>query len=150
MRSTWVVSAGIAAIAVPLLVASQSGSTCLLHSSEPGSYTATDCITCHQNGTATSIAFTHPVDLDYASRQIAKPDSLRPAADVVAMGVPLPSGMLRCATCHTDKSPWRHYIRLPNGATARTHVTPDQPESQPAQPGDEITPTPLCKACHAF
>lgn len=148
MRSNWVVSAGIAAIAVPLLAMNQATGTCLLHTADPGSYTTTDCVACHgQGGSSTAISFTHSVDFDYASRVKT---GLRPAAEVVALGIPLPSGMLRCATCHTDQSPWAHYIRLPSGAPTRTRVTAAQPESQPAQTGEEISPTPLCKACHVF
>jgi hypothetical protein len=97
----------------------------------------------------------HPVDVDYeAARAHDRP--LRPLADVVARGVFVPDGAIRCVTCHDARSPWKHRIALPPGSTPRAAVNPRDPDTWERRaaavppPGSAVTPTPLCLACHAL
>jgi hypothetical protein len=104
---------------------------------------------------------THPVDLDYAAAAQRRPESYRPADDVVRRGVFLPGGQLRCVTCHDWHSPWKNKIALPPGAKPRPAVSLSSPATYelprkafdampPLPPGSAVTPTPLCLSCHAL
>jgi hypothetical protein len=99
----------------------------------------------------------HPVDLDYAVRASLRRGDLRPAGEVVARGVFLPDGFMRCQSCHDARSPWKHRVAIPPGAAARPAVNPRVLASYagprsglPVQPGEAVTPTPLCQACHTI
>jgi len=112
---------------------------------------ASACMECHRSHAG------HPVDLDYAARAVHRGPALRPPADVVARGVFLPDGWMRCQTCHDARSPWRHRLALPPGAPARAAVNPrlraswtGPRSSGPVAPGEAVTPTPLCRACHTL
>lgn len=118
--------------------------------------TVASCLACH----ATSAEVAHPTGMDYAAAAQASargPSPLRPASDVVARGVLLPAGEVRCVTCHAPTSPWKDHLALPPGATPRPAVTLADPSTYEASsalpapaPGDAVTPTPLCTACHAY
>jgi hypothetical protein len=132
--------------------------TCALHGPDAASMKAEACLACHgKGGNAAQSKFSHPVDVDYAGVQAARPGGLRPVEEVTRRGVQLPAGEVRCATCHDGRSPWQHYIALPPGAPAR--VAPDGAhrtseggvgELAAAKPGDEVSSKPLCVACHSY
>ncbi len=114
---------------------------------QPGATTASaeSCRACH------GMHSSHPVDLDYSLAEYRSRDSLRPAAEVVKRGVFLPEGKVRCLTCHDPVSKWKHHLALPPGSTVRPAVDPRRPETYRAKRelvGNDVSPTPLCKACH--
>jgi cytochrome c2 len=109
------------------------------------------CLACHAAHGG------HPVDLEYAVRAAYRARDLRSAREVVARGVFLPDGYLRCQTCHDARSPWKHRLALPPGAPVRPGVNPrirasytGQASGVPVAPGEAVTPTPLCRACHTI
>ena len=117
--------------------------------------TSRDCVACHSATGRDS----HPVDVDYEwARTTAAGRTLRPLGEVVRRGVLVPDGKLRCVTCHDGRSPWKYRIALPPGTVPRPAVNPRDPgtydgrrgSSPPLPPGSEVTPTPLCLACHAL
>jgi hypothetical protein len=139
------------AAAAPRAVGAQS-SPCALHGPDAVSLKADACLACHgKGGSATQIRFAHPVDVDYAAVRGARPSDLRPLAEVTRRGVVLSAGQVRCATCHDGRSPWAHYIALPPGAPASAAASPALPDGAHGQPepGAEVSPKPLCLACHA-
>jgi len=91
---------------------------------------------------------------------------LRAVSEVVARGVFLPDGEIRCVTCHDGRSPWKYGIALPPGAKAKPGVNPRDPttyEEGPALAARErelhtsneryslvVGTKPLCLVCHAF
>jgi hypothetical protein len=112
---------------------------------------ASPCMECHRSHGG------HPVDLDYAARAGYRGRDLRSPAEVVARGVFLPDGWMRCQTCHDARSPWKHRLALPPGAPVSAAVNPRVRASWagpraagPVAPGDAVTPTPLCRACHTL
>jgi hypothetical protein len=91
---------------------------------------------------------------------------LRPVAQVVARGVFLPDGQIRCVTCHDGRSPWRYGIALPAGAQVKPAPNPRNPstyEEGPELRAREVAMVssserrsiavgtkPLCIICHAL
>lgn len=116
--------------------------------------TVQDCLACHE-GRSLSVHASHPVDVDYAAAVSRPSSSLRPLAEALRRGVLLAEGKVHCYTCHDPRSPWRSHVALPPGTTARTAVVPGVESSYEAErpaprPGDDVSPTPLCLACHAY
>ena len=149
----WIAIGVVALAAAEPLVAGAQPSTCALHGPNAASMKQDACLACHgKGGSAAQIQFAHPVDVDYAAVRGARPGDLRPLDEVVRRGVLLPSGEIRCATCHDGRSPWKHYVALPPGAPARTAFDRARPEAEQgqAQPGGVVSPKPLCLACHAY
>jgi hypothetical protein len=145
---------GEVAASRPRLVAT-SGSRCRLMQAGAEGTTSRDCVACHSATGRDS----HPVDLDYeGARTTGAGQDLRPLPEVVRRGVLVPNGQLRCVTCHDGRSPWKYRIALPPGAVPRPAVNPRDPRTyegrgeppEPLAPGSEVTPTPLCLACHAL
>jgi len=126
--------------------------------------TTQDCAACH---IGLEGRHSHPVDV---SQDPARSRSLRPAAEVVKRGVFLADGKVTCLSCHDGNSPWRAKLALPPDALLREPVKPGDPGTyspgqmrpsamtgltattgkQQLPAGTEVSPTPLCKACHAF
>jgi hypothetical protein len=129
---------------------------CKLFRPDAHTVPADECMACH------GLHQTHPVDLDYDAVAWRPGSGLRPAPEVVSRGVFLPDGKLRCVTCHDARSNWRYRLVLPPGAAARPAVDSRRPEtfedgparqralSRPLEPGADVSPTPLCKACHTL
>ena len=141
-------SAGIG-IAAALAAVAQDRPGCLLFQPEASAAPAAACISCHAGHTGIG---NHSVDIDYAS--VRKPD-LRPADEVLRLGVRIPEGKVRCTTCHDAASPWKDRIALPPGAKAVRAVDLHNPASYQgaaaaAHPGEPVSPKPLCLACHAL
>jgi hypothetical protein len=99
----------------------------------------------------------HAVGLDVAATRA--PGRYRTAAQVVALGLPLPDGKVECITCHDLAAPWAHRIALPAGAVPRRGVVLGSPatygdegsaEPPPPEPGTPVSTKPLCEACHVF
>jgi len=163
-------SAAAAAAAATVTVISSASpaaaalSACTLVPGSSNGATTQDCTACHaglQQG------HSHPVDV---VQDPARSRSLRPAADVVKRGVLLADGKVTCLSCHDGNSPWKAKLALPPDALLREPVKPGNPQTyDPAQirpsamtgltattgkqrlpAGTEVSPTPLCKACHAF
>jgi hypothetical protein len=126
------------------------------------------CLRCHGSGGALP-GSNHPVDMDYesaAARSRGSMLALRPIAEVVARGVFLPDGQIRCVTCHDGRSPWKYGIALPSGAKVKPAVNPRDPttyEDGPALRAREaelltsnerysiaVGTKPLCLVCHAI
>lgn len=142
--------------------AATAASTCLLAPGSGNTATTSDCTACHATHRGSR---SHPVDVF----QMQSP-SLRPAAEVVRRGVFLLDGKVSCLSCHDGSSPWKYKIALPPDAKLREPVKPGDPSTyDPTQmapsrmagltattgrqvlpAGTEVSPTPLCKACHAF
>jgi hypothetical protein len=152
----------VAVLSVPLARADvredtgPAGSGCALL--VPGSQDAPigACLRCHA-GSGSG----HPVGLDYAGASEVRRGHgipLRPATEAVRRGAFLPSGELRCTTCHDRSSPWRHRLALPPGAEIRPAVDPRDPATyDPAAGaprivarGGEVGTKPLCLLCHAL
>lgn len=116
--------------------------------------TVRDCLACHE-GRGLSVHASHPVEVDYAA-VASRPDaSLRPLEEALRRGVLLSDGKVHCYTCHDPRSPWRNHLALPPGSAARSAVVPGDESTygadRPApRPGDDVSPTPLCLACHAY
>ncbi|BDG05269.1 hypothetical protein [Anaeromyxobacter oryzae] len=121
-----------------------------------------DCIACHARD-AHAAGGSHPVGIPYEAAAApagatARRGMLRAAAEVVSRGVFLPEGRIECVTCHDPRSPWKNHLAIPPGAVARPAVDPRRLETytRPSSTfaataaGAEVTPTPLCLACHAF
>jgi hypothetical protein len=126
--------------------------------------TTQDCTVCHMGFAQ---GHSHPVDVNQDS---ARSRSLRPAAEVVKRGVFLADGKVTCLSCHDGNSPWKAKLALPPDAQLRERVKPGDPRTyasglmrpsaltgltattgkQRLPAGTEVSPTPLCKACHAF
>ena len=144
---------------------------CILVPGVANTTTTKDCVACHAGFES---RHSHPVDVDqdaarYRSFGGSGP-SLRPAAEVVKRGVFLADGKVTCLTCHDGNSPWKAKIALPPDAPLKEPVKPGKPETydpdvmRPSAmrglnattgkallaPGTEVSPTPLCKACHSF
>ncbi|ACL65789.1 conserved hypothetical protein [Anaeromyxobacter dehalogenans 2CP-1] len=109
------------------------------------------CVGCHEE--AARLHAAHPVDVTYA------PDAsgmLRPRAEVERRGVALPDGKVHCWSCHSASSRWRFHLFLPQATTARRRVIPGVESTYEDQQGDvlvdgsDVSPKPLCLACHAF
>jgi hypothetical protein len=150
--------------------AAASGPCILVQGSGNGA-TTRDCTACH---VGLEGRHSHPVDVDHESARFrsmrGSGPSLRPAAEVVKRGVFLADGKVTCLTCHDGSSPWKAKLALPPDALLREPVKPGIPQTyDPAQmrpstmkgltatsgkqllpAGTEVSPTPLCKACHSF
>lgn len=129
---------------------------CILFTDRAATATSQECLACHESGTggATALRRCHPVELAYAPSTDTR---FRSVDEVIRRGVFLPDGKLRCVTCHDGASPWEFALALPPGATATPAVDPRDPRTyDPAyeraapQPGDRVSPRPLCLVCHAF
>jgi hypothetical protein len=123
------------------------------------------CMRCHGSGVA-SAGSNHPVDMDYAQAVTRSRGTLRPVGEVVARGLILPDGQIRCLTCHDGRSPWKYGIALPPGTAARPGVNPRDPTTYEDGPALrrrevelatsteryslEVSPKPLCLGCHSF
>lgn len=129
---------------------------CLLFRPGADAVPAQTCVTCHRGDSPGN----HPVGINYAAAQ-AGSGGLRPAAEVVRRGVHLPDGEVRCTTCHDGNSPWKHRIALPPGTKPAPAVNPFDPKTydeklkappmrSPLPPDSEVSPRPLCLACHAM
>lgn len=152
----------------PATVAAQG--TCTLPGSRGTVATTSDCVRCHAGHDSHR---SHPVDVDHETarhRTSGSGPGLRPAAEVVKLGVFLPDGKVTCLTCHDGDSPWKYRLAIPPAAKLRDPVHPGDPGTyDPAQKhvsatrgldattarsvlpaGTEVSPTPLCKACHSF
>jgi hypothetical protein len=136
---------------------------CILVAGSGNLATTQDCVSCHggyQQG------HSHPVDV---AQDSTRSRSLRPAAEVVKRGVFLADGKVTCLSCHDGNSPYKAKLALPPDAQLQDRVKPGRPETYSAQTGPlalrkitaatgrqqlpagtEVSPTPLCKACHAF
>jgi hypothetical protein len=115
---------------------------------------ATGCLHCHHSAAGAAHA-AHPVDVDYAQAARRAPFAFRTPEQVVARGILLPEGMLRCATCHDARSPWKHKLALPPGSPVRAAVDLRDPRTlqapaAPLPPGSDVGRKPLCLGCHAF
>jgi hypothetical protein len=144
---------------------------CLLAPGSGNTATTQDCTTCHQGFAQ---GHSHPVDVNQdsvRSRSMGgSGPSLRPASEVVKRGVFLADGKVTCLSCHDGNSPWKAKLALPPDALLRERVKPGDPQTyDPVQmrpsaltgltattgkarlpAGTEVSPTPLCKACHSF
>jgi hypothetical protein len=113
-----------------------------------------DCLACH-GGTTIRAHSSHPVDVDYATAASRPGASLRPLAEALRRGVLLADGKVHCFSCHDPRSPWQSHIAIPPGSMARSAVVPgvdstygdDRPSPLP---GTDVSPTPLCRACHTY
>lgn len=133
-------------------VSSSSSPGCILVPGGGNLATTSDCTACH---TSHAARHSHPVDVHQDS---LRSRSLRSSAEVVKRGVFLADGKVTCLSCHDGNSSWKHKIALPPGAALRPRVKPGDPQTygmivrvaatMPA--GSEVSPAPLCKACHAF
>jgi hypothetical protein len=133
--------------------------------------TSSECVLCHVGGRGPQLHTSHPIDVDHElvrTGNRAASSTLRPAAEVVRRGVFLPDGKVTCLTCHDARSPWRYRLALPPDGLVRDPVVPGNPRTYDPelrarqQPltvaaamkvlpvGTEVSPTPLCKACHSF
>jgi hypothetical protein len=153
----------------PTSLAASQG-TCLLPGSSGTVVATRDCVNCHAGHDGHR---SHPVDVDHESARFRTRGSgpgLRPAAEVVKAGVFLSEGKVTCLTCHDGASPWKYKLAIPPEAKMRDPVHPGDPRTYdpsisrvsvtrgldataarsvlPA--GTEVSPTPLCKACHSF
>lgn len=126
---------------------------CLLDGAQSDGAADAACLACHPTSARGShrsgFAYTH------ASPRLP-PGSLRSLDEVVARGLLLPDGEVRCVTCHDARSPWRYHIALPPGSTASPSARPGRTANTVAlapvrlPPGSEVTPTPLCRGCHTL
>ncbi|HEY6909672.1 MAG TPA: hypothetical protein VI356_09905 [Myxococcales bacterium] len=154
----WIVAVALvpAALANPPVHAPDRLDRCLLFKPGADAVPAQTCVSCHRGDTPGN----HPVGVNYAAAQ-AGSDGLRPAAEVIRRGVHLPDGEVRCTTCHDGNSPWKHRIALPPGTKPAPAVNPLDPKTydeaeklkappmpSPLPPETEVSPKPLCLACH--
>ncbi len=116
-----------------------------------------DCLGCHADTRPVIQAHTsHPIDLEYAAVAGKRSADFAPLPDVLAGGIAVPGGKVACLTCHALSSPWKYHLAMPAGATPRPAVRLGDPSSyeedspSPPQPGSEVSPKPLCRACHTF
>jgi hypothetical protein len=146
--------------------AAQAAATagCILSPGSGNSATTQDCTACHRGFER---GHSHPVDVPQEGRRSR---SLRSAAEVVKRGVFLADGKVTCLSCHDGNSPYKAKLALPPDAPLREPVKPGRPETYAPgfvaasalsgltatsgrtalPPGTAVSPTPLCKACHAF
>jgi hypothetical protein len=138
---------------------------CLLLSGAVSSATTRQCTACHANEGS---GHSHPIDVP---QEGGRSRMLRSAAEVVKRGVFLQDGMVTCLSCHDGNSKWKYKIALPSGSQVRSRVVAGRTETyeSPVVPvsigvgvpggpvtvstypaGSDVSPTPLCKACHAF
>ncbi len=138
--------------------------TCLLAPGSGNAATTRDCTACHASYQG---SHSHPVDV---YQDAVRSSSLRPAAEVIRRGVFLADGKVSCLSCHDGNSTWKFKLALPPDAKLREPVKPgdattyDPDKMAPSRmagltattgrqvlpAGTEVSPTPLCKACHAF
>ncbi len=116
--------------------------------------TVRDCLACHGRGEVRAHAG-HPVDVDYAAATASPQSSLRPLSDALRRGVLLVEGKVHCYTCHDPRSPWFNHVAIPPGASPRMAVVigleATYARNGPAPvDGGEVSPTPLCQACHTY
>jgi len=159
------------AVGTSVSPAAAAQGTCILVPGSGNGATTRDCTVCHVGFQG---SHSHPVDVDHEAARFRSAGgsgpSLRPAADVVKRGVFLADGKVTCLTCHDGSSPWKAKLALPPDALLRQPVKPGSPQTyDPAQmrpspltgltasagkavlpAGTEVSPTPLCKACHSF
>lgn len=116
-----------------------------------------DCLGCHADTwPVIKTHGSHPIDLDYSAAASKRSADFTPLPDVIARGVALPGGKIACLTCHGLSSPWKYHLAMPAGVTVRPAVRLDDPSSyeedstSPPQPGSEVSPKPLCRACHTY
>lgn len=116
-----------------------------------------DCLGCHADTwPVIKTHGSHPIDLDYSAAASKRSADFTPLPDVIARGVALPGGKIACLTCHGLSSPWKYHLAMPAGATVRPAVRLDDPSSyeedspSPPLPGSEVSPKPLCRACHTY
>ncbi len=146
-------SSGAATSARPEADAAKFGD---LHAGLEGA-SSQDCLGCHA-GTRPVIRphTSHPIDLDYAAAAGKRPADLAPLPDVLAAGIAVPGGKIACLTCHALSSPWRYRLAMPGGAKPLPAMRPGDPSSDeggstsPPPPGSEVSPKPLCRACHVY
>lgn len=115
-----------------------------------------DCLGCHASTRPVIQPHTsHPVDLDYGAAAEKRSADLAPLPDVLAAGIAVPGGKVVCLTCHALSSPWKYHLAMPAGATPLPAVRPGDPSSYEEgstspPPGSEVSPKPLCRACHTY
>jgi hypothetical protein len=126
---------------------------CLLLAGKSDSSPDAACLSCH----STDSAGNHRSGFAYEDgRARLRPGSLRPLDEVVRLGLFLPDGEVRCATCHDSRSSWKDHLALPPGAKVDHAARVGAPEvgqettRRRPQPGDAVTPTPLCRSCHTI
>lgn len=128
----------------------------LFRTTVPDSRTSA-CVRCH-DGAMAAVGFNHPVDVDYADAVARLPRMrLRSAGEVVARGVFLPDGEIRCVTCHDGRSREPYAIAVPvspgaESAPASSDGYAPSETGAPRDPSKGITDynTALCLACHVF
>jgi hypothetical protein len=144
--------------------------TCALTLSDSDRATTEQCMSCHGGGRfGPQLHGQHQVDVDFESARMRPRSNLRAYGDVVRKGVFLPDGRVRCTTCHDRRSRFRYRLALPPDAevsaavdhrneksfdpalkTQQTERKMKASEAQLVLPvGTEVSPTPLCKVCHA-
>jgi hypothetical protein len=119
-----------------------------------------DCLGCHASSLPTvEVHNSHPVDIDYSAATAKAGGKLRSAEKVRGSGVTLREGKVGCLTCHAFGSPWKHHVAIPKGAKARARVRIADPRTYEDEhaaasgaptAGAEVSPKPLCEACHVF
>ena len=155
------------AVATPPVGSQVSASgSCILAPGSGNTATTQDCTSCHRGFER---GHSHPVDVPQEGAR-SRSRSLRSAAEVVKRGVFLSDGKVTCLSCHDGNSPYKARLALPPDAPLRMAVKPGKPETyapgmmaasaltgltatsgKTALPaGTAVSPTPLCKACHAF
>jgi hypothetical protein len=145
---------GTATASTPASAAASTPGACLLAPGAGNLSSTSDCTSCH---TSYAARHSHPVDV---YQDGARSRSLRTSAEVVRRGVFLADGKVTCLSCHDGNSTWKYKIAIPPGADLRPRVKPGNPSTYSpgmvvrtagAMPsGSDVSPTPLCKACHAF
>jgi len=149
-------AAGLAAAPLAALSTSTGiapGGCILVRGSGNGASTS-DCTSCHVNYQA---QHSHPVDV---YQDAGRSRSLRSAAEVVRRGVFLSDGKVTCLSCHDGNSTWKYKIALPPDAQLKPRVKPGNPMTYESvavvrtaatmPTGSDVSPTPLCMACHGF
>jgi hypothetical protein len=145
------VASGVAALAAPAAIAPGG---CILVPGSGNGATTSDCTSCHVSYQA---QHSHPVDV---YQDAGRSSSLRRAAEVVRRGVFLSDGKVTCLSCHDGNSTWKYKIALPPDAQLKPRVKPGNPmtyetvaivRTAATMPsGSDVSPTPLCMACHGF
>ncbi|MEI6224154.1 MAG: hypothetical protein WCS72_05345 [Deltaproteobacteria bacterium] len=145
---------GPATASAPTASAASAPGGCLLAPGAGNLSSTSDCTSCH---TSYAAKHSHPVDV---YQDGGRSRSLRTSAEVVRRGVFLSDGKVTCLSCHDGNSTWKYKIAMPPGAEPRPRVKPGNPltyapgmvvRAAMAMPsGSDVSPTPLCKACHAF